>query len=532
MFARWLNVRLRAAEKALRQGRIDEVYTAVREPELRNCARGRRLVDGLAKPLAARARLHRQAGRYREALADLDKLEALGRGGPDVQTLRQLIHQEWQAGVDRDVERQAAVGETEERLKAGRLDTVRLDVGRIEDARQRERLADELEQRVQRSSQLLEQANEALARDDVLAAARFWQEAVRRHGRTRDTDEFTGRLSERMQSTVAEWVAAGRIGNLMAARDALAALVVVEPELEGCQRMVGLCARATAQLAERDFGGLRETLLRLKAACAEAKWIEGALVALDQVKTGQERLMASPLGLFASAAPSEARQAPQAMDAQAEVVAERAPVDPHAARLDGPLLMLVDGGGSNLLVGGERVRIGRAEGAGRDVEVAVPGDVHRHHADIVRRGEDYFLTAYAPVQVNRKRVEHALLRHGDRIALGSRVRMVFERPSSKSTSAVLRLSHRCHLAEDVGTVVLFHDTCLIGPGTTCHVQTREGDGRLVVFVRNGVLHARQTAGRNWMGAPAEALVLDRAQDVGDVRVTVKRVGGRGRLAQG
>jgi hypothetical protein len=97
MFARWLFVRLSAAEKALRQGRIDEAYAAAMQPELRQDSRGERLLDELVKPLVARARLHRQAGRWADALADLDRLVAVGRATPEAQALRQQVVDEMRA---------------------------------------------------------------------------------------------------------------------------------------------------------------------------------------------------------------------------------------------------------------------------------------------------------------------------------------------------------------------------------------------------------------------------------------------------
>jgi hypothetical protein len=188
--------------------------------------------------------------------------------------------------------------------------------------------------------------------------------------------------------------------------------------------------------------------------------------------------------------------------------------------LDRPLLVLVDGGCSALLVRREHVRLGCAGGSGA-VDVPLPADVQSHHAEIVRRGEDYFLTAYGPVTVNRRRVEHTLLRDGDRIVLGDNAKMVFARPSAKSTTAVLRLSHRCRLPQDVSEVILFDETCLIGPVPSCHVRTAEGTGQVVLFERGGGLHARQTAGNGWLNAAARAVPAGQTLDFGDLRVTVK-----------
>ncbi|MEW6249526.1 MAG: FHA domain-containing protein, partial [Planctomycetota bacterium] len=154
------------------------------------------------------------------------------------------------------------------------------------------------------------------------------------------------------------------------------------------------------------------------------------------------------------------------------------------------------------------------------VDVPLPADIHSHHADIIRRGDDYFLTAYGPVEVNHQRLTQSLLRDGDRLALGAG-RLLFARPSAKSASAVLRLSHRCRLPQDVSDIVLFRETCLVGPAASCHLRTHGGEDQIVLFERGGALYARQTAGRGWLSAPARAVVAGQPLEFGDLRVTVR-----------
>jgi hypothetical protein len=218
MFARWLFVRLHAAEKALRDGRIDDAYAASQQPDVRQHPRGQRLLDELVRPLLARARLHRQAGRFADALADLDRIEALGRTTPEIQALRQQICAEMQADAQRNVQERAAVGRVADHLQAGRLETAGLDLQRVDDTQEREQLGRELDVRVRRSGQLLEQAAEALARDDFLTAARCWEDAAQHYGRTRETDEFAGRLAAACAPTLTHWYSEGKVDRLMAAR--------------------------------------------------------------------------------------------------------------------------------------------------------------------------------------------------------------------------------------------------------------------------------------------------------------------------
>lgn len=518
MFGRWLNTRLKAAEQALAQGRIDDVLAALASEDLRAHARGQRLADGLVRPLVARARLHRQAGRYREGLADLDRVVALGRADADVQALRQQMLEELRAGTRQAADEQAAARQAVERLEAGRLETARLDVARLDDTQQRERLGGELDARVQRSGQKLAQAAEALDRDDVLAAVRLWHEACERCGRTQETERFAGRLAGALRQAVECWHGEGRVELMLAARTGLEALASCDPALAPAARLVELCARAGAQLGSGDYAELRQTLLRLKAG-GEAAWVGTALEAVARITEGREALLASPLGLFTTVAREPAPTLPHP-GVELPGAGGGVAIDRGGVGLGRALLALVDGGGSSLLLDSDRVRIGRAGGRAA-VEVALPAELDSHHADVLRRGEDYFLTAYGPARVNHQPVRQARLRDGDRIVLGEHARLIFNRPSARSESAVLRLSHRCRLPDDVGAVVLFRDTCLIGPEPSCHIRTRDDSGQAVLFARGERLWARQTAGPGHLAAPAQPVVPGQTLELGGLRLTVK-----------
>jgi hypothetical protein len=184
------------------------------------------------------------------------------------------------------------------------------------------------------------------------------------------------------------------------------------------------------------------------------------------------------------------------------------------------LLMLVDGAGSNLLVPQDCVRLGRA-GASQPADVPIPAEIQSHHADIVRDGDDYFLTALGPVRVNHREVKRTLLRDGDRITLGAACRLQFRQPSTRSASAVLALSHRCRLPQDVSAVILFRETCLIGPQASCHVRTGEGRTQVVLFERGGGLYGREAAAAGGKLGDPKPLALGRPAEFGELRVTVK-----------
>lgn len=520
MFSNWLFVRLRAAEYALNEGRIDEAYATLREPGLREHRRAQRLLDSLATALLARARVHAHGARWEEAIADLNRIAELARNAEDADELRRQVSQELLARRQRGNQHEVAARRAAEQLQQGRLESVRAALHQIEDPQQRESLQDELQLRIRRSDELLGQAETALERGDVFSAVRIWQEARVRHGRTQRDDKIAMMIAPRLRDELDSCFREGRLERLMAGLYLAGALRETDPAMVEYERLGALLSRLAGDLTRSDYGLLREGLLQISARRESARWVAAALRDVAELLAAREKLLASPLGMLATRKTPDmeaTRAAGPRMEAMEQSVTAQDAVGPDAAAL-----VLIDGTGSALLVRRDTLRIGRA-GGGVEIDAPIPADLMSHHADIVRAGEDYFLVAYGPVSVNQREVRRALLRDGDRIVFGPKsARMTFHKPSSKSDSAVLRLADRCRLPQDVAAIVLFKDTCTLGPMPSCHIQTREGDSRvLLVPAGYGYMARRLGPDQKPIDRP-EALTPGVPLSIGDQRITIRR----------
>ena len=526
MFSRWNNTRLRVAENDLADGRIDAAFERLVAPELDKVKRAEKLRDLLARTLAARARLAAQGGHYGDAIRDLNRIDQLGRMDSDTETLLKRVIEEQRRRVERHEANGDAYNRAVREIRAGHLETGQLAVDQIENAGHRERLREELDLRAQRSTQLLQRVRELLNAGDFLAACRCWDEACQRHGRTDETVSAALQLAHACRQALEAALRNGKLDRAWAVYEVSRTLRMQMPELGEFDRAVRLARDAAEKIADTDYAGAQECLLRMQAVFSDAAWIKEALTILEQVTKARADLLRTPLGLLGTSL----RGAVPAEGVRGAAVGRAVPAPPATAAhlTTEPLLMLVDGTGSLLLTGRDVLRLGRA-GSGSKVDVPIPADIQSHHADIVRDGEDYFLVSRGPVSVNRQKVQRTLLRHGDKVQLGSGVKFTFHKPSAKSDTATLLLANRCRLPLDVSMVVMFKSTCVLGPQSSCHVRTREGDTRLVLFERDGALHVRR-AGRD--GRPtgsADALPLRQTCEFGDIRLTVKEydVGGAG-----
>lgn len=505
MFGRWFNAGLRAAERAHAEGRLDQAYERLITLEI-NSPGALELREQIARGLLARARLGHRAGLHADALADIERAARLGPLDADSVELRRQA----QRGLEQKRDGAGAADRAAQRLREGRLDSAREAACQLEDTLQRRTLLDAIDGAQRKADRAMEQARTALRSGDIATAARVWSDAHRRPS-DGGPDPLGREIAAALAERIYQHYEAGALDH--AARDAelVTLLPAHDPQLAECRALTADLRHAGALLAGGDYADLRETLLRLKAR-RDAKWLTQCLGALTQIVTGRDGLLASPLGRLANvaAAPGSNRDA---------AASAHFAHDSHADHPLPPTVLLVDGAASALLLDKSTVRIGRA-GSGHALDVAIPGDISSRHADIECDGDDFFLIAHGPTTVNRQPARRVLLRDGDRIQLGARTKLRFLRPTSRSQSAVLRLSNGMRLAHDVSMIVLFRDTLMIGRSQSCHIQTRDTKSRVTVFERGGGLWARLADERGRpVGAP-RALASGAATDFEDVRIAM------------
>src|SRR3990172_3937085 len=91
MFGRLFNSRLKAAENALNEGRLDEAYRLGIQPDLREHRRGAAVLAALTEKFVERARGFYREDRFRDAMLDLDRAEAGGVMKKEIAELRGYV---------------------------------------------------------------------------------------------------------------------------------------------------------------------------------------------------------------------------------------------------------------------------------------------------------------------------------------------------------------------------------------------------------------------------------------------------------
>jgi len=533
MFGGLFNSRLKAAENALKEGRLDEAYRLAIQPDLRGHRRGAAVLAGLTEKFVERARGFYREDRFRDAMLDLDRAEAGGEMKKEIAELRGYVQTVAAEQERRDDSRRARLDAAVKRIEGGSLAAGRDMLERVAaEDRAAHEMRRKAEERAEDARKMIEHAERLLAASQVPAAA----ERVRKAKMVDAHNDQVVRLEVELCRKVMENARAAIIeGKLGRAADELACVGDLGKALPGRRELAELLAvarEAAACVSGHRYAEARRQVMSLARQLPEAGWLKTAIEQLRQLDELQTALCAGPLGdrvvIQTAAIGAIASRDLQVARTSARAEARASRMDDTVAlpgqmnvagSMPDRLLMLVDGGGSYLFLRGGQASLGRAASE-HPADVPLFSDVAERHANVARVDDDYFLFGVKEVEVGGRKTQHQLLRDGDRIVMGKKAKFTFRLPSRKSPSAVLELSDTTKMPNDVRRVVLFHQHATVGNGPNAHVLCRHAGTPLVVFERNGQLWIRQQNDGH-VDTGAKAVRLGESVEIGGVSLVMQ-----------
>ena len=164
----------------------------------------------------------------------------------------------------------------------------------------------------------------------------------------------------------------------------------------------------------------------------------------------------------------------------------------HEPGRQSPRFMLwIDAVGGYLVCLGDEIIVGQAH-PNAQVDVPIQADISRRHVKLRRVGEGYVIEPLAPnvTLADRPLTRPALLSDGDEIGLNGAVRLRFRKPHVLSASARLEIvsKHRTHPFADA--VLLMAESCVLGPKWQNHVVCREWGGDVVLYRQDDRIFCR------------------------------------------
>ena len=492
-----LILRLKQAESAVADGRLDEAFDIAQSEDIKQHRRGQKLIGRLARALAKRGQENLDAERVQLALIDCNKAEKLAGNTADIARLRSAICSEMEQKRLRHRQRSFKVAQAKQRIQDGWLSAG-------------EQILDETGDKDSQAGMVLQQA--AAARLQISEAVAKAEHALRRNdlddaidivlkaGVIGNQDDKVVELVSKLRSLAVEQIRK----NLDNGRINLAQSLWqrVSPIADGYSEIsdLGLALRQCRQAAEYiAMGRTREAvplLRKVKAICPSAKWLS---TVTDQTLRAAElldELAASPLGLDATenrgqrtegrrqdagnGALSVSEGLPQAAKRRTR------PDTREDSSLPSRFVLQVDGIGSFLVLRDRRITVGPVSSSARPT-VGLMADPNLPVATIERAEDDYFIRSSRPVRVNDAATTEKLLVDGDRIALSPRCWMKFNIPNPASTTATLSLSSARLGRADVRQIILMDRDILIGPTGGNHILAEFLDETVTLFAQNGRL---------------------------------------------
>lgn len=493
-----LILRLKQAESAIADGRLDEAFEIAQSKDFREHRRGQKLISQLAIAFAKRGRDNLDAERIQLALVDCNKAEKLAGNTADVAALRSAICSEMEQRRLRSRHRSFKVAQARQHIDDGWIsagEQILKDAGN-----ENGQAGIVLEQAAiarLHTSQAITKAEKALQRNDLVGAIDFVLKAGALDSQNEQVVELLSNLRALAASQIKENFDGGRIDLAQSLWQR------VSPIADGCDEISELgsalhqCSKAAELVAAGRIREAVNLLRKVQLTCPSAKWLATVTNQSRQAAELLDELAASPLGLDMtkrqdmedeiqqtgddSRSLSEVHRGLETRDSSTE--------HPRQESLPSKFMLQIDGVGSFYVVRDSSITVGPVSSSARPT-VGLMVDPNLPAITIERLEDDYFIKSSSPVKVNDVATTNKLLIDADRISLSSRCGMKFNIPNPASTTATLSLPAARLGRADVRRIILMDHDILIGSTEGSHILADSLDETVALFTQNGQLHCK------------------------------------------
>ncbi len=526
-----LILRLKQAETAVADGRLDEAFEIVQSEQIRQHRRGQKLIGRLAGAFAKRGQENLEAERIQLALGDCNKAEKLAGNTDEVARLRSAICSEMEQRRIRDQHRSFKVNQAKRNIQDGRI-----SVGKA--------ILDEADDSDSQAGIVLQQANvarlelneaitkaeQALKRNDLDSVIEIIVQAGISKNKNDKVVELVSQLKSLAIEQIRENLNTGRIDRAQALWQKVSPIANGTVEISELGSALSHCRRAAEYVAAGRPREAVSLLRKVKVICPAAKWLGTVTEQSRQAAELLDELAASPLGLDINSGSENEKETVGEKFSKSPadnklIQHERGHGAGAGSSLPSKFVMQMDGVGSFLVLREGRITVGPVSSSARPT-IGLMADPNLPVATIERVEDDYFIRSSRPIRVNDVATTDKLLIDGDRIALSPRCRMKFHIPNPASTTAMLILSGARLGRADVRHIILMDRDILIGPSVSNHILAEALDETVTIYAQNGRLlckAAQQVLVDDKPAGPAASLALDKQIRIGQISFVLTKV---------
>jgi hypothetical protein len=493
-----LILRLKQAESAIADGRLDEAFDILQSKDIREHRRGQKLIGRLGLAFAKRGRDNLEAERIQLALVDCNKAEKLAGNTADVAGLRSAICSEMEQRRLRSRHRSFKVAQARQHINDGWIsagEQILKDTG--DENGQAGIVLEQAAIARLHTSQAITKAEKALQRNDLIGAIDFVLKAGTLDSQNEQVVELLSKLRAMAARQIKENFDGGRIDLAQSLWQR------VSPIADGCGEIseLGSVLRQCTKAAEHVAAGrMREAvnlLRKVQLTCPAAKWLATLANQSRQAAELLDELAASPLGLDMTRRrdmENETQQSDYESPGRSKslrdaISPERGADNQAESPLPSKFMLQIDGVGSFYVVRDSSITVGPVSSSARPT-VGLMVDPNLPAITIERSEDDYFIKSSSPVRVNDVATTNKLLTDADRISLSSRCGMKFNIPNPASTTATLSLPAARLGRADVRRIILMDRDILIGPTEGSHILADSLDETVALFAQNGRLQCK------------------------------------------
>jgi tetratricopeptide (TPR) repeat protein len=535
-----LILRIRQAECALADGRLDEAFEIARGHDVRRHRHGQKLISRLARALVQRGQENLAANRFQPALTDCNKAEKLAGTLPEVAQLRAAV---CNAIVkDQQVQQQDAlrVAQAKQQIDNGWLSVGGriLDEAPVGDARA-EIVRQELAAARLKTEDAVGKAEQALKNGDIEGAIEIARGSLIGQSHNGQAGELLRQIRSQAVGHIRVDLEQGRVDRANLLLQRLQPLAEDGTEVVELNDALAWCRQAARHVMAGRPGDALPLLRKVKTVCPSARWLDSAIADVKRAAEAYEELGAGPLGLTEAKATGDGVRAEGPVRSVPVRTYEETPYgvttngfddagsrNSEAGDMPARFVLQIDGVGSFVVFREGRITVGPISSSARPM-LGLIADPNMPAVMLERVEGDYFIRSQTPIDVNGQSVTEKLLANDDLIALSPRCRIRFQLPNPASTTAVLTVSGARLSRPDIRQIILMDRDILIGPYANNHVRTEQVKDPVALFVQNGRLLCRTRDDILVDGAsfdPRVGLALDRPVRIGRLSMVVARAG--------
>lgn len=482
-----LNLKIKQAEYAFSDGRLDEAFELTVNAETLSHRQGQVLAGKLGRALTDRGGEHLSAGRVEQSLADCNKAVKLLGNTTQVSELRASIVKAMEQKRFADKQHLEKIEIAQKNIEDGWV-SVGVEILEGEQQGHGDVLLQNAAAMRAKAKAVLTKARQALKADEVEAAIE-----ILRRGGIKDISfqdpELSGKICKAICADATENLNIGRIDLAARKLELLERIEAKCLEAEELSSAVAQCRKARGYVASGQLGWAVELFARLKMVLPRAKWITNAAEESKKGAKAIEALRAGPLALAGSSVSYSQGTVAEESQAGVKQKTQQKRKTAMAETMPSKFMLQIDGVGSYLVLCEDSITIGPVSSSER-CDVAIVASADMPVARIDRSQGDYFIKSSRPISINENAVTGKLLASGDKIALSNRCRMKFVRSNSASNTAELAASSVRFTRADMTGVILMDREILIGAGGSNHIRTDQVNDKVMFLKREGKLVCR------------------------------------------